>query len=51
MRNKLKTKKSEFIIMQNNFFANKNFEKMKTNYYNEYKLYELAKYNYFQLYL
>ena len=47
MRNKLKTKKSEFIIMQNNFFANKNFEKMKTNYYNEYKLYELAKYNYF----
>ena len=47
MRNKLKTKKSEFTMIQNNFFVNKNFEKMKTNYYNEYKLYELAKYNYF----
>ena len=47
IRNKLKEKKAEFVIIQNDFFSNKHFEKTKNNYYNEYKSYELSKYNYF----
>ena len=46
IRNRLQTKKEEFIILQNNFFVNKNYEQMKTKYYNDYKTYELLKYDY-----
>ena len=46
IRNGLRTKKEEFIIIQNNYFANKNHEQMKNKYYNDYKTYELLKYDY-----
>ena len=46
IRKRLQTKKEEFIIIQNNFFGNKNYEQMKNKYYNDYKTYELLKYDY-----